>query len=144
MRECNRADCPGKYCDDDYCLYIAKATIYSELQYTFNVSNNFTEDHNFTDWSPWSPCPRTCLMSHEKQEHFTQRQKRQCASLNADEGLHNGYGMSCPALETNMDLYFKTQTCELPRCKGMYKTAVFWRSKPALLTENTSTVDDAF
>ena len=114
--------------------------IYSELQYMFNIFNNFTEDHKFTKWGPWSPCPRTCLMSHEKQEHFTQRQKRQCASLNVDEGLNNGYGMSCPALESNMDLYFKTQTCELPKCKGVYKITVFWRSTIYILTDSNPTI----
>ena len=108
-------------------IIVHKLKVYSELQYIFKILNNFTEDHNFNQWGPWSPCPRTCLMSYEKQEHFKQRQKRQCASLNVDEGLNNGYGMSCPALESNMDLYFKTQTCELPKCKGVYKITVFWR-----------------
>ena len=122
---------------------MARLQYYSGLQYVFNIFNHFTEDHDFTQWGPWSPCPRTCLMSHEKQEHFTQRQKRQCASLNIDEGLNNGYGMSCPALETNMDLYFETQTCELPKCKGMYKITVFWRAI-YILTEGTSTIDIKF
>ena len=87
-------------------------------------------------------------MSHEKQEHFTQRQKRQCASLNIDESLNNGYGKSCPALESNMDLYFNTRPCELPKCKGMYKITVFWRSIKKIgiyiLTESASTIDIAF